>query len=321
MYGVCWIYEYSHVRMCVRPLGVRMLDGDINDFVEARSLGHNVEHVDIMSASWGPDDNGTEVDGPGELARKAFLEGTSRGAHCSLLTLFDSIRLDTIRFDLRFTLCKPVTCAQDVTGAASSTCGRPATAAGRSTRARATATRQASTRSASAPSPPCAARASSRTVGVLLQLHCWCIDAAQAVVPGGVSVDAGHELLVWRGPRAAGAEDLDDRPAQVVHARAHGHVGERAHRRRSHRAHAAGQVRCAAELCCRAHLQSSQQCSCLLLARACSPRLGWRDVQYVTLIGASPELMLADGHWVTNALGRNGTRLNPPRLASLWPVH
>lgn len=60
--------------------GVRMLDGDINDFVEARSLEHNLQHVHIMSASWGPDDNGTEVDGPGELARRAFLEGTSRGA-------------------------------------------------------------------------------------------------------------------------------------------------------------------------------------------------------------------------------------------------
>lgn len=60
--------------------GVRMLDGDINDFVEARSLQHEVQHVHIMSASWGPDDNGTEVDGPGELARRAFLEGTSRGA-------------------------------------------------------------------------------------------------------------------------------------------------------------------------------------------------------------------------------------------------
>lgn len=68
-------------------------------------------------------------------------------------------------------------------------------------------------------------------------------DAAQAVVPRGVSVDADHVVLVRRGPGDGRAEDLDHRPAQTVHARTHGHVGQRAHRRRTDRAHAAGQVR------------------------------------------------------------------------------
>ncbi|XP_066585084.1 furin-like protease kpc-1 isoform X2 [Prorops nasuta] len=59
--------------------GVRMLDGDVTDAVEARSLSLNPQHVDIYSASWGPDDDGKTVDGPGELATRAFVEGITKG--------------------------------------------------------------------------------------------------------------------------------------------------------------------------------------------------------------------------------------------------
>ena len=52
-----------------------MLDGEVTDAVEARSLSHNPQHVDIYSASWGPDDDGKTVDGPGKLAKKAFADG------------------------------------------------------------------------------------------------------------------------------------------------------------------------------------------------------------------------------------------------------
>ncbi|KAK0070027.1 furin, partial [Biomphalaria pfeifferi] len=38
--------------------GVRMLDGDVTDSVEAQSLGLNFDHIHIYSASWGPDDDG-----------------------------------------------------------------------------------------------------------------------------------------------------------------------------------------------------------------------------------------------------------------------
>ena len=54
-----------------------MLDGDVTDAVEAESLGLNPQHIDIYSASWGPDDNGRTVDGPATLAKKAFYEGIS----------------------------------------------------------------------------------------------------------------------------------------------------------------------------------------------------------------------------------------------------
>lgn len=59
--------------------GVRMLDGTITDAVEARSLSHNHQVIDIYSASWGPDDDGQTVDGPGPLTRRALEEGALKG--------------------------------------------------------------------------------------------------------------------------------------------------------------------------------------------------------------------------------------------------
>ncbi|CRL05005.1 CLUMA_CG018231, isoform A [Clunio marinus] len=59
--------------------GVRMLDGDVTDAVEAASLGLKSQHIDIYSASWGPDDDGKTVDGPGEMATKAFIDGVTKG--------------------------------------------------------------------------------------------------------------------------------------------------------------------------------------------------------------------------------------------------
>ncbi|KAF6208084.1 hypothetical protein GE061_016534 [Apolygus lucorum] len=59
--------------------GVRMLDGSVNDAVEARALSLNPDHIDIYSASWGPEDDGKTVDGPGPLARRAFINGVVTG--------------------------------------------------------------------------------------------------------------------------------------------------------------------------------------------------------------------------------------------------
>ncbi|XP_055539465.1 furin-like protease 2 isoform X1 [Wyeomyia smithii] len=59
--------------------GVRMLDGTVNDAVEAKALGLNPEHIHIYSASWGPEDDGSTVDGPGPLARRAFIFGVTSG--------------------------------------------------------------------------------------------------------------------------------------------------------------------------------------------------------------------------------------------------
>ena len=55
-----------------------MLDGSVTDSVEAASLGFNPQVVDIYSSSWGPDDNGRTVDGPGKLAKQAFIDGVEK---------------------------------------------------------------------------------------------------------------------------------------------------------------------------------------------------------------------------------------------------
>ncbi|KAL4660764.1 proprotein convertase subtilisin/kexin type 6-like isoform X1 [Arapaima gigas] len=59
--------------------GIRMLDGDVTDLVEAKSLGIQPDYIDIYSASWGPDDDGMTVDGPGPLAKQAFELAAKKG--------------------------------------------------------------------------------------------------------------------------------------------------------------------------------------------------------------------------------------------------
>ncbi|XP_034045297.1 furin-1-like [Thalassophryne amazonica] len=59
--------------------GVRMLDGEVTDMVEAQSLSLNPQHIDIYSASWGPEDDGKTVDGPAKLAKEAFVHGVEEG--------------------------------------------------------------------------------------------------------------------------------------------------------------------------------------------------------------------------------------------------
>ncbi|KAJ8338748.1 hypothetical protein SKAU_G00355340 [Synaphobranchus kaupii] len=59
--------------------GIRMLDGIVTDAIEASSIGFSPDHVDIYSASWGPNDDGKTVEGPGRLAQKAFEYGIQKG--------------------------------------------------------------------------------------------------------------------------------------------------------------------------------------------------------------------------------------------------
>ncbi|NXY10767.1 PCSK4 convertase, partial [Pteruthius melanotis] len=58
--------------------GVRMLDGSIMDIVEAQALSLQPQYIHIYSASWGPEDDGRTVDGPGVLAAAAFHKGVSQ---------------------------------------------------------------------------------------------------------------------------------------------------------------------------------------------------------------------------------------------------
>ncbi len=75
---ICKLNLFYNLIDLIYLSGVRMLDGDVTDAVEARSLSLNPHHIDIYSASWGPDDDGKTVDGPGELATRAFIEGVTK---------------------------------------------------------------------------------------------------------------------------------------------------------------------------------------------------------------------------------------------------
>ncbi|XP_069944853.1 furin-like protease kpc-1 isoform X3 [Cherax quadricarinatus] len=59
--------------------GVRIVDGTVTDIQEATALSRHLDKVDVFSASWGPMDDGTKVEGPGRLAKQAFLEGVTKG--------------------------------------------------------------------------------------------------------------------------------------------------------------------------------------------------------------------------------------------------
>ncbi|XP_038073219.1 neuroendocrine convertase 2-like [Patiria miniata] len=60
--------------------GIRMLDQPfMTDLIEASSMRHEPQLIDIYSASWGPQDNGKTVDGPRDLTLEAIADGVNKG--------------------------------------------------------------------------------------------------------------------------------------------------------------------------------------------------------------------------------------------------
>lgn len=60
--------------------GIRMLDQPfMTDTIEALSMSHRSDLIDIYSASWGPTDDGRIVDGPREYTIKAMASGVNEG--------------------------------------------------------------------------------------------------------------------------------------------------------------------------------------------------------------------------------------------------
>ena len=55
-----------------------MLDGKISDNVECDSIAFKKHYIDIYSMSWGPDDDGKTVDGPGHCTKLALKEGARK---------------------------------------------------------------------------------------------------------------------------------------------------------------------------------------------------------------------------------------------------
>lgn len=62
--------------------GIRMLDQPyMTDLIEANSMGHEPNMIDIYSASWGPTDDGKTVDGPRNATMRAIVKGVNEGRH------------------------------------------------------------------------------------------------------------------------------------------------------------------------------------------------------------------------------------------------
>lgn len=59
--------------------GVRMLDGQATDALEASALGFRGDHIDIYINCWGPKDDGKTFGKPGPMAAKALRLGAEKG--------------------------------------------------------------------------------------------------------------------------------------------------------------------------------------------------------------------------------------------------
>lgn len=49
----------------------------MTDLIEANSMGHEPDLIDIYSASWGPTDDGRTVDGPRNATMRAIVRGVN----------------------------------------------------------------------------------------------------------------------------------------------------------------------------------------------------------------------------------------------------
>jgi proprotein convertase subtilisin/kexin type 6 len=73
------LHILSNINNCHICAGIRMLDGDVTDLTEAKSLGFNSNHIDIYSCSWGPKDDGETVEAIGRVAELTIKKGVTSG--------------------------------------------------------------------------------------------------------------------------------------------------------------------------------------------------------------------------------------------------
>jgi len=67
--------------------GIRLIfRSKASDPDEARALSYASDHIDIYSSSWGPDDKGFTVAGPGFFTKLALQSGVEK-VTCFFLTL------------------------------------------------------------------------------------------------------------------------------------------------------------------------------------------------------------------------------------------
>jgi len=59
--------------------GLRILAKDVTDAQEAEALTYQLARNTIFSNSWGPNDDGMRLEGPGPVTKRAFYEGITNG--------------------------------------------------------------------------------------------------------------------------------------------------------------------------------------------------------------------------------------------------
>ena len=82
---------FCNVSFTFSLAGIRLFKYEMaTDLAEANALSFNRQHIDIYSNSWGPDDRGFEVKGPGRATQTALREGATKvgeeAAHQSLVS-------------------------------------------------------------------------------------------------------------------------------------------------------------------------------------------------------------------------------------------
>lgn len=60
----------------------------MTDLIEANSMGHEPNLIDIYSASWGPTDDGKTVDGPRNATMRAIVKGVNEVTFFLLIFFF-----------------------------------------------------------------------------------------------------------------------------------------------------------------------------------------------------------------------------------------
>ncbi len=68
----------------------------MTDLIEASSMSHKPQLIDIYSASWGPQDNGQTVDGPRDLTLEAIANGVNKVRHSRVFAKLLVFVLQTI---------------------------------------------------------------------------------------------------------------------------------------------------------------------------------------------------------------------------------
>ena len=72
---VCWLPCYL---VCICIVGVKFDLGTGTDLTEASVLGYKNSYIKVYSNSWGPNDFGFIVSGPGTLAKRALATGVTQ---------------------------------------------------------------------------------------------------------------------------------------------------------------------------------------------------------------------------------------------------